>query len=224
MKTPSLRGAKRRSNLKDKIASASLGMPPRKDEIVRKLEQIFRQHREAVEKSSTSAQLDTLEKIADVMTEALRCGRKLLLCGNGGSAADSQHIAAEFVGRFKRERQSLPAIALTTDTSILTAIGNDYSYEQIFSRQVEGLGGKGDVLLALSTSGNSKNVLEAVRIAKARGIFTVGFTGSAGGALKLAADLCFQAQTDYTPHIQEVHITALHALCEVVEDQVVFQK
>ncbi len=189
-----------------------------------KFGEIFRQTREAVEKSSSPAQVEVLEKIAEVMIAALRSGHKLLLCGNGGSAADSQHIAAEFIGRFKRERQSLAAIALTTDTSILTAIGNDYSYEQIFSRQVEGLGAKGDILIALSTSGNSKNVLEAVKAAKARGIFTVGFTGLGGGALKSSVDLCFQAQADYTPHIQEVHITALHALSEVVEDQVVFQK
>ena len=187
-------------------------------------EAIFRQNREAIDKSFTASQLEVLEKIAEAMTESLRLGHKILLCGNGGSAADSQHIAAEFVGRFKRERRSLPALALTTDTSILTAIGNDYAYEQVFSRQVEGLGEQGDVLIALSTSGNSKNILEAVKAAKARGITTVGLTGSGGGALKSIADLCFQAQSTETPHIQEVHITALHALSEVVEDQVAFQK
>lgn len=173
-----------------------------------------------MEKSFTPPQLEGLEKIAEVMAQALRSGRKFLLCGNGGSAADSQHIAAEFIGRFKRERRSLPAIALTTDTSVLTAVGNDYAYEQVFSRQVEGIGAKGDLLIALSTSGNSKNVLEAVKAAKAKGILTVGFTGARGGALKEAADYCFQAQSTETPHIQEVHITALHALSEVVEDLV----
>lgn len=183
-------------------------------------EEILRQNREAIERSFTPSQLGVLEKIAQVMAEALRSGHKLLLCGNGGSAADSQHIAAEFIGRFKRERRSLPALALTTDTSILTAIGNDYSYEQVFSRQVEGVGEKGDVLIALSTSGNSKNVLEAVKAAKAKRIATVGFTGARGGTLKEAADYCFQAQSPETPHIQEVHITALHALSEVVEDLV----
>jgi len=188
------------------------------------LDAIFRQNREAIDKSFTPSQLEVLERIAEVMTGAFRSGHKILLCGNGGSAADSQHIAAEFVGRFKRERRSLPALALTTDTSILTAVGNDYAYEQIFSRQVEGLGEQGDVLIVLSTSGNSKNILEAVKTAKARGITTVGLTGSSGGALKSAADLCFQAQSAETPHIQEVHITALHALSEVVEDQVAFQK
>ncbi len=188
------------------------------------LDAIFRRNREAIDKSFTSSQLEVLERIAEAMAEALRSGHKILLCGNGGSAADSQHIAAEFVGRFKRERRSLPALALTTDTSILTAVGNDYTYEQVFSRQVEGLGEPGDVLMALSTSGNSKNILEAVKAAKARGITTVGLTGSGGGALKSAADLSFQAQSAETPHIQEVHITALHALSEVVEDLVVFQK
>lgn len=190
------------------------------DDTIEKLNKIFLQNREAIEKSFTPPQLETLEKIAQVMAEALRSGRKLLLCGNGGSAADSQHIAAEFVGRFKRERRSLPALALTTDTSVLTAVGNDYAYEQIFSRQVEGIGEKGDVLIALSTSGNSKNVLEAVKAAKLKGVVTVGLTGARGGALQAAADYCFQAQSSETPHIQEVHIAALHALSEVVEDLV----
>lgn len=180
-------------------------------------QEIFRQNRDAIEKSFVPAQLEVLTKIAEAMAETLRSGHKILLCGNGGSAADSQHIAAEFVGRFKQDRRSLAALALTTDTSILTAIGNDYSYEQIFSRQVEGLGEKGDLLIALSTSGNSKNILEAVKAAKAKGITTVGFTGNRGGALKSLTDLCFLAQSSETPHIQEVHITALHALSEVSE-------
>ena len=184
------------------------------------LQEIFRQNKDAIEKSFAPPQLEILERIADRMAQALRGGQKILLCGNGGSAADAQHIAAEFIGRFKRERRSLPALALTTDTSVLTALGNDYAYEQVFSRQIEGLGEKGDVLIALSTSGNSKNVLEAVKAAKAKGIATIGFTGSQGGALKDACDLCFQAQSRETPHIQEVHITALHALSEVVENLV----
>lgn len=184
------------------------------------LEEVLRKNREAIEKSFTPSQLDTLEKIGSAMAQALRLGHKLLLCGNGGSAADSQHIAAEFIGRFKQERRSLPALALTTDTSILTAVGNDYAYEQVFSRQVEGLGERGDVLIALSTSGDSKNVLEAVKAAKSKGLTTIGFTGISGGALKDCVDLCFHAQTRETPHIQEVHIASLHALSEVVEDLV----
>jgi D-sedoheptulose 7-phosphate isomerase len=185
-----------------------------------RLDEILRQNREAIEKSFTPPQVETLEKLAEIVARGLRSGNKILLCGNGGSAADCQHIAAEFIVRIKRERRSLPAVALTTDTSILTATGNDYSYDQVFARQVEGLGQRGDILIALSTSGNSKNVLEAVKAARGKGITTVGFTGARGGALKEAADHCFQAQSHETPHIQEVHITALHALSEVVEDLV----
>lgn len=182
------------------------------------LENIIQGHRQAVEDSFTNAQLVTLEKISREILKAFMAGHKCLLCGNGGSAADSQHIAAEFIARFKRDRKSLPAIALTTDTSILTAVANDYDYERIFSRQVEGLGNKGDILIAISTSGNSKNVLAAVKQARAQGLFTIGFTGASGGALPAMIDICFQAQAKKTPHIQEIHITALHAISEVVED------
>lgn len=181
-------------------------------------EGIVEGHRSAVEKSFTPSQIAVLEDISRKILAALKAGRKLLLCGNGGSAADSQHIAAEFIARFKRERKSLPAIALTTDTSILTAIANDYDFSRIFARQIEGLGVKGDILIALSTSGNSKNVLEAVKQAASQGLITIGFTGTPGGSLKKAADICFAAQSQKTPHVQEVHITALHAISEVVED------
>ncbi len=178
---------------------------------------IIQHHRDAVEKSFSPDQLKVLETIAEAILKAFRNGGKLLLCGNGGSAADCQHIAAEFIARFKLERKSLPAIALTTDTSILTALANDYSYDRVFSRQVEGLGAPGDVLIGLSTSGNSKNVLEAVRTAKAQGLVTVGVTGGAGGELAKLCDLVFFARTPMTPHIQEIHITSLHAVSEVVE-------
>lgn len=177
----------------------------------------WEEHRRAVEKSLTADGLATLEAITRQMLSALKAGRKILFCGNGGSAADSQHIAAELIGRFMRERRSLPAIALTTDTSILTAVANDYSYADIFARQVEGLGQKGDVLVAISTSGNSKNVLEAAKKAKAEELVVIGFTGADGGALKNLADICFCAQTKKTQHIQEVHITAFHSICEVIE-------
>ncbi|MBI3313322.1 MAG: D-sedoheptulose 7-phosphate isomerase [Candidatus Omnitrophica bacterium] len=182
------------------------------------LEGIIKEHREAVENSFTEAQLAVLEKISREILKAFMAGHKILLCGNGGSAADSQHIAAEFIARFKRDRKSLPAISLTTDTSILTAIANDYDYEKIFSRQIEGLGNKGDILIALSTSGNSKNVLAAVKQAHSQGLTVIGFTGNSGGSLQGVVDICFQAQAKKTPHIQEVHITALHAISEVVED------
>ncbi len=179
---------------------------------------ILNEHRKAFEETFTPAHIETLELISREILKAFKAGHKLLLCGNGGSASDSQHIAAEFIGRFKRERMSLPAISLTTDTSILTALANDYDYSKVFSRQVEGLGRKGDILIAISTSGNSANVLEAVTQAKKQGLLTVGFTGITGGKLKEAADICFRAQSKKTPHVQEMHIAALHAVSEVVED------
>ena len=186
--------------------------------ITKQLDSILAEHKKAIEKSFSDEKVETLEKISREVLKAFKNGHKLLLCGNGGSAADAQHIAAEFIGRFKRERQSLPAIALTTDTSILTAIANDYHYDVVFARQVEGLGQKGDVLIAISTSGNSKNVLEAVLEARKMGLVTIGFTGQAGGRLKDLADICFMAEAVNTPHVQEVHITALHAISEAVED------
>lgn len=179
---------------------------------------ILADHRKAFDASFSSGHLDTLEKISREILKAFKSGHKILLCGNGGSAADSQHIAAEFIGRFKLERPSLPAISLTVDTSALTALANDYAYEKVFSRQVEGLGQKGDILIGISTSGNSKNVLEAVRTAKKIGILTVGFTGADGGVLAGEADLCYRAESRITAHIQEMHITALHAVSEVVEN------
>jgi D-sedoheptulose 7-phosphate isomerase len=178
---------------------------------------IASRHREAFEKTFAEDQFDVLESIAREILKAFKAGRKILFCGNGGSAADSQHIAAEFIARFKQDRRSLPAMALTTDTSILTAVSNDYDFQQVFSRQVEGLGRKGDILIALSTSGKSKNVLEAVRQAKHQGLYTIGLTGGTGGPLKEMVDLCFVAQSSETSHIQEMHITALHAVSEVVE-------
>lgn len=164
---------------------------------------------------------ELLETIVDTVATAIRSGHKLLLCGNGGSAADSQHIAAEFVARFKKERSSYPAIALTTDTSILTSIGNDYSFEDIFSRQVEGLGRKDDVLIGISTSGNSPNVLKAIEIAKSKGIKTIAFTGKSGGKIGATADMTFAVNSTNTPHIQAGHIIALHTVCEYVENVLV---
>ena len=186
--------------------------------MIKQFQAIAEEHKQALKDTFNGDNLQLLEQIAREILKAFKAGHKLLLCGNGGSAADSQHIAAEFIARFKRERKSLPAIALSTDTSILTAVANDYSYEQIFSRQVEGLGQKGDILMALSTSGNSPNVLEAVRQAREQGVFTIGMTGGSGGKLKSSVDLCFVAVSPKTPHIQEMHITALHAISEVVED------
>lgn len=163
-------------------------------------------------------QLAVIEKMIQLTIDALRAGNKLLFCGNGGSAADSQHLAAEFVGRYEKERRSLPAIALTVDTSALTAIGNDYSYDRVFERQLEGLGRKGDVLFGISTSGNSKNVVAAAKRAKEMGLKVIVMTGGTGGALKDLADAAFVAPVKKTSRIQESHIMVGHILCERVDE------
>jgi D-sedoheptulose 7-phosphate isomerase len=165
-----------------------------------------------------SQMLPDIEKAAEWTAQCLKEGHKLLFCGNGGSASDSQHLAAEFVGRYEKERRALAAIALTTDTSILTAVGNDYGYERVFERQVEALGKKGDLLFAISTSGNSKNVLKAVEKAKSLGIRTIGFTGGTGGMLKTLADLSLAIPSMKTSRIQESHIMIGHILCECVDE------
>lgn len=156
-------------------------------------------------------------EIVEACVKALKAGKKVMFCGNGGSAADSQHLAAELVGRYKMERRALNSIALTVDTSILTAIGNDYGYDDVFRRQVEGLGQEGDVLIGLSTSGNSRNVLLAFEQAKAMGITTVAFTGFKGGKMKEVADICLNVTAEVTNHIQELHIMSGHFICELVE-------
>ena len=155
--------------------------------------------------------------LAERVAAAFAGDRKLLICGNGGSAADSQHLAAEFVNRYVIERPPLPAMALTTDTSVLTCIGNDYSFDSVFSKQIKALGVKGDVLLALSTSGNSENVRQAVRDARARGLYTAAFLGGSGGRIAREADLAIIADSTDTPRVQEAHITAGHALCHLVD-------
>lgn len=170
-----------------------------------------------VKQRTLAEQIETLDRIAQTMLTALRAGHKVLLFGNGGSAADSQHIAAELVSKFRRERGAIPAIALTTDTSILTSIGNDFGYEHVFARQIEALGQKGDIALGISTSGNSPNVLKALGLAREMGLTTIGFTGQEGGALKDCVDICFRAPSNSTARIQEIHITAAHALCELLE-------
>jgi D-sedoheptulose 7-phosphate isomerase len=163
------------------------------------------------------ALLATARAIADVIINALRSGNKILLIGNGGSAADAQHIAAEIVGRYKQDRPACAAVALTTDTSALTAIANDYGFEQVFARQVEGLGQRGDVLLALSTSGRSPNIVAALRTAKQRGLVTVGFTGSKGETLGALCDHLLVAPTDDTPVVQQIYLTVAHGICDAIE-------
>ena len=163
------------------------------------------------------AQVALLHDMAAAITHSMRAGGKLLLAGNGGSAGDAQHVAAEFTGRMLYDRDPLPALALTTDTSALTAIGNDYGYEKVFERQVRALGREGDVLLASSTSGNSPSILLALDAARAQGMATLGFTGSGGGRMADRADLLLRAPTDWTPVIQQIHITAAHVICSLVE-------
>lgn len=161
--------------------------------------------------------------VAEKIASAFLGDRKLLICGNGGSAADAQHMAAEFVNRFQLERPPLPAMALTTDTSVITSIGNDYSFEDVFSKQVKALGIEGDVLLALSTSGNSKNVLSAVEVANKQGLYTVGMLGNKGGKLSTAVDMALIVKSDVTARVQEAHILAEHIICHLV-DYILFQK
>jgi D-sedoheptulose 7-phosphate isomerase len=174
--------------------------------------------REAFAKAAEDAGfVATLGKIAEAMADVLKRGGKILLCGNGGSAADAQHIAGELLSRYEFDRAPMPAIALTTDTSVLTAIGNDYGYEQVFERQVLALGKKGDVLVALSTSGRSPNVLRALAAAKKNGLVTIGFTGANGGDMASRCDLVLCAPSDKTPVIQQIHITAAHVICGLIE-------
>jgi len=158
-----------------------------------------------------------ITQLAGLLTDAFRAGRKLVLFGNGGSAADAQHVAAELVNRFQMDRDPLAAIALTTDTSILTSWGNDVAFEQVFSRQVRALVQSGDVAVGISTSGNSPNVINGVIAAREMGATTVGFTGRSGGELKDLVDVCCHVPSDSTARIQEAQITIWHALCEVVE-------
>ncbi|MCX8133979.1 MAG: SIS domain-containing protein [Roseococcus sp.] len=167
--------------------------------------------------AADAALCEAAARTADLCIAALRGGGKLLLCGNGGSAADAQHWAGELVGRFHRDRRGLPAIALTTDSSVLTGIGNDYGYARVFARQVEALGAAGDVLIALSTSGNSANVLAALEAARARGLARIGFTGASGGAMAALCDICLRVPSTSTPRIQEGHEVLGHALCAAIE-------
>ncbi len=167
-------------------------------------------------RSCVESNLDKIIEAADMLTTCMSAGGKVLIFGNGGSAADAQHLAAEFVNRFQIERPPLAAIALTTDTSVLTSIGNDYHFDDIFSKQIRALGKKGDIAWGLSTSGNSPNVVKAVKTAQKNGIATLGMTGR-GGELAKCADLVFTVMSDTTARIQETHITLGHILCELLE-------
>lgn len=161
---------------------------------------------------------EDLIKIVEVIVTSLKRGGKVLIAGNGGSAADSQHISAELIGRFMKERKGLPAIALTTDSSILTCMGNDYGYNSIFKRQIEALGNKGDVFIGISTSGNSENIIEAVKEAKEKGVITIGLLGKDGGKLKKICDYNITFPYTETARIQEHHIMTYHLMCEFIEN------
>jgi len=155
--------------------------------------------------------------VVKAIINAYKSDKKVILIGNGGSAADAQHIAGELVNRLYFDRKSLPAEALTVNSSILTAIGNDYNFDKIFSKQIEGIGKEGDIAIGISTSGNSKNVIEAINVAKEKKLFTIGFTGRSGGKIKEIADICLQVPSDDTPRIQEIHIMLGHIICEIIE-------
>jgi len=163
--------------------------------------------------------LATLQQVATGMVAALKKGNRIWFCGNGGSAADAQHLAAEFSGRFYIDRMALPAEALHCNTSYLTAVANDYSYDVVYARLIEGIGQKGDFLVGLSTSGNSGNILKAFEAARAKGIITVGFTGETGGKMKPLSDYLINVPSADTPRIQESHIMAGHIICQLVEEQ-----
>lgn len=170
--------------------------------------------------SEDRALQQALAAVAQACIAALRQGRKILFAGNGGSAADAQHLAGELVSRFNYDRPGLAAFALTTDTSVLTAIGNDYGYERLFARQVEAVGQAGDVLIAISTSGRSPNILKALEVARAKGLVTVGMTGRGGGQMPAACDHVLRTPSDLTPRIQEGHIAMGHTLCWLIEREI----
>ena len=183
------------------------------------IEQRLADHLNVLQKLMDSDLPEKLETCAKYVEKALAEGHKVLFCGNGGSAADSQHLAAEFVGRFQKERKGLPAIALTVDTSILTAVANDYGYDTVFARQVQALGEPGDVLVGISTSGNSKNVLLAIEEARAKGITCIGMTAEGGGKMAAACDICLAVPAKVTARAQEMHILMGHILCELVDHE-----
>jgi len=177
----------------------------------------FEAHLETI-KSVMGSMEAPLEEASKLMVSTLKNGNKILLCGNGGSAADAQHIAAELTGRYKTERRGLPGIALTTDTSALTAISNDYGYAKVFDRQVEALANKGDLLIGISTSGNSANIISALNTAKELGCTTIGFSGRDGGQMNEVCDINLVVPSNDTPRIQEMHILFGHTLCQIVDD------
>lgn len=187
-----------------------------------KLEKIKKLMLESIEcKKIFLDEYKNIDKAANALVNCFKRGNKVLICGNGGSAADAQHIAAELVGRYNLERSGLPAIALTTDSSILTAWSNDYNFESVFARQVEALAKKGDVLIGISTSGNSKNVINALRKGREIGTINISLTGKDGGKIKPLSDININVHSSSTPRIQECHMLAYHIICEIVEEEII---
>ncbi|WP_418186054.1 D-sedoheptulose 7-phosphate isomerase [Aliarcobacter vitoriensis] len=178
----------------------------------------FLSHQETIAKVIGSME-EPLLKASKIAVETLKAGNKILICGNGGSAADAQHFAAELTGRYKTERRGLPGIALTTDTSALTAIGNDYGYDRVFDRQVEALAQKGDLLIGISTSGNSTNVINALKVARELGCKTIGLTGRDGGAMNELCDINLVVPSNDTPRIQEMHLLFEHTICQIIDNE-----
>jgi len=187
-----------------------------KERIVRIFDEHARLQREFLKHNT-----EVLAQIADVLLQAFRRGRTVYFFGNGGSAADAQHLAAEFVNRFRLERRALPALALTVDTSVLTSIANDYGYDRVFARQLEALGRAEDVAVGISTSGASPNVIEGIRLARRQGLVTIGFSGGDGGALLRETDHCLVVPSNTAARVQEVHIIAGHVVCDLVEQDLV---
>lgn len=178
----------------------------------------FQGHLETIQKVMETMS-EPLQEASKLAVETLRAGNKILLFGNGGSAADAQHIAAELTGRYKTERRGLPGIALTTDTSALTAIGNDYGYDRVFDRQVESLANKGDLLIGISTSGNSGNVINAFKVGQELGCKVIGFSGRDGGAMNELCDINLVVPSNDTPRIQEMHILFGHTICQIIDNE-----
>lgn len=186
--------------------------------MIKVVENEFSEHLAVWQKSSEILPAQ-IAKIAKILNECLQKGSKILICGNGGSAADAQHFAAELSGRYKKERGALAGVALTTDTSALTAIGNDYGFEFVFSRQVEALGGENDALIGISTSGKSPNVLKAFEKAKARKMICIGLSGKGGGAMNEICDINLVVPSDDTARIQEMHILSIHSICQLIDNE-----
>ena len=182
------------------------------------IENLIKENRRVIQNLLSDQGLASIEKAAGNIIGSLEAGGKVIVFGNGGSAADSQHMVAEFVGRFKKERRAIPAIALTTNTSTITALSNDYGYEISFKRQIEALAKKADIAIGISTSGMAKNVIDALREAKKRGLATIALAGKDGGKIKSIADLAIVVTSNNTPRIQEAHILIIHILCELVEN------